>query len=210
MTAARFILGVTLFLAAISAARLARLAPAHRVLTITFALGIAADLARASLFALDTGLLARRALFLAFPAISAWCASAALLGPAMRPRARRAWLLGCVLAWLAFVAATIAIDPPRGSPAAEHLALVSRLASIAVELSVVVAFALRRERPTFTQTIALVLVAGDLGELAGPWAWPSAWKAWELARIQWGGVYAVVAWLQIRRSKWIQGLAQAQ
>lgn len=196
------------FAALVTAWQLVRAgAPAHRCIAIAATMSAAVAVIHPIAVADGASLLTRRAVFLAFPAISAWCAAASLLGPTTHERSRRAWALGCFLAWLAFVGVTAQIDPPRSSPAAEQIALASRLASLLVELGIVIAFALHRARPTFTQTIALVLVAGDLGELGGPWLWPSAWKAWELARVQWAGVYLLVAALQHHRRRWIRALA---
>jgi hypothetical protein len=182
-------------------------APSHRSIAAATTLSVAASIIHPIAVADGASLLTRRAIFVAFPSISAWCAAASLLGPTLHQRGRRAWALGCFLAWLAFVGVAAQINPPRSSPAAEQIALASRLASLLVELGIVIVFALRRKRPTFTQTIALVLVAGDLGELAGPWLWPSAWHAWELARVQWAGVYLLIATLQDRRRRWIRTLA---
>ncbi len=209
LSLAWFAFKAALLFAAVAARQLAREAPTHRPVATILAIAFVADVARAVLFALDTGLLARRALFLVFPAVSVWCTGAVLLGPSWGARRRAAWLAWCIATWALAVATFVHLNPPRGSPAVEHLALASRGATLAVELVIVLLFALRRRRPSFTQVVALLLFAGDAGELAGPWLWPSVWQAWELARGQWALVYGTVAAVQHARTRWIRRLHAA-
>lgn len=192
---------VALIIATSTAWRLRRVAPAHNVVFIALSLGLLADACRSALFAFETGLLLRRSLFLAFPSISAWCAVAAVW-----PNRSRIAAIYCGMNWISACSVLAFFNPPQGSVIAEHVAFSARLLAVGVEAVVLALFLAQRTRPTFTQMVAFVLVAGDCGELAGPWAWASAWRAWDLARIQWAGVYLLVAVMQHLRLRWINFL----
>lgn len=194
--------------AAWSAWRLARpeRAPSHRPIARALALALLCDIARAVLLAAGAPRPFRRALFLAFPALSLWCSAAALA--AGRPRGVRLAGGVALAVWCALAGGVALVDPPRES--FEQLAHVVHLVVVLVELLVVALLVVERRIPTITETVAMLLVAGDVAALAGPWRHPVVWQVWELARWQWAVVYSAITCVQVGRIRWTTGRSNAR
>jgi hypothetical protein len=193
--------------AAVSALRLARsgLAPSHR--PVAFLLGglLLADLARAP--ALGLPLLARRALYLAFPLLSAWASLE--VGLLARTRWHGAARVPIALLWALLVAFVAWCADPRGSPQHEALARAVHHAALLVEIlaaGAVVTRAVRELRPPdISATVILLLTAGDIGEVAGAWIHHGQVRDfWHLARVSWAAVYGISWYLQERRRAWLE------
>lgn len=183
--APRVIIGAAVVLAAIIARRDA----AHR--PVAWALGgvLAGDLVRAHV-ALSPQV--ELGIYLAAPALSAWCALRVLagLGPWSAPVAPGV-LCGAVL-WRALTV-----------PGAWELAHVA--AHVGALLVQLVAGVLwwRAPRPAgISETCTLVLAWGDVVALVGPLGWPKAWEAigwgWAAVAAQAGVIGAVLVVLQAR------------
>ncbi len=173
--------------AALSAVFLARpsLVPSHRVVAVVLCLAFACDVLRPFL-----PLPLRRSFFL-------------LCLP--RPNKDHLWGAGVFLyaLWVFGSAWFVFQNLPARDPYAVHVQGMVRLCATIIELVLVAIFALQRRVPTTSETVVLLLIAGDVGELVGPWAVREVWGAWELAQWQWTIVYCVVCMVQILRARWV-------
>jgi hypothetical protein len=183
--ASRLIIGAAVVLAAL----LARRDAAHR--PVAWALGgvLASDLVRAYV-ALPARL--ELALYLAAPALSAWCALRVLL----EDPPRRAALSGGIV-WGAPMAAALLVPE-----AWERVPLFAHLLALQVQIAAA-AFFWRSPRPAgISETCTLVLAAGDVLALAGPLGFPGFWSAlgwgWAAVAAQAGVIGAVLVVLQAR------------
>lgn len=197
----RHLVTLCLLLAAVAAARLARASryPIHRPVAVALGAAVALNLLRLGARAAGAPLVLDRALYLAFPALSLALAAEVLVLRWSRwaPVAR-----GAVAAlWLAGVVAVAVEAPPRGSPELQTFMGAAQLAVVVGELLLVAAFVARRQIPDITQTVVLLLVAGDVAERAGAWLYGHPGRDWDLARWQWAVVYLVIWYGQDRRSK---------
>ncbi|AUX33141.1 uncharacterized protein SOCE836_052950 [Sorangium cellulosum] len=171
----RLVIGAAVVLAAV----LARRDAAHR--PIAWALGgvLVGDLARA---ALELPPQVELALYLAAPALSAWCALRVLagLGPWAAPAAPLA--IWAAALWLA-------VAWPWFWP---HAPLAAHVAAVVVQGAAAVSFWRSPRAAGVSETCALVLAGGDVLALAGPLGFPEAW-----AKLGWGGP----SWRR-RRASW--------
>ncbi len=212
--AGRWLSIATLAAAALLAFLLARPGryPAHRPVAVVLGIAAAVNLARALLHGV-LPLAVDRALYLAFPALSAGLAVEllALRWSRWAPLGRAA----VAALWLAAVVAITVEAPPRRSPEAADFASAAQLAGIALQLAALVAFAVRGLSagghiiPDVSQTVALVLLAGDLAERAGPWLYGRPWRDWDLARWQWSVAYLTICYVQGRRLLWTKAIRAA-
>lgn len=184
-------------LAALTARRLARtpLLPSHRPVARALAFTWACDALRG----LGPPLGPTRALYLAFPVVSAALALEVL---GHLPR-RRTWAAAAG-AWVGLAAMVLVVSPPRRDPGLAAAFLALHFASLGVQALAAVLLALRRRVPTITELVALQLLAGDVAELVGPWLYGAVAEDWEIARWQWTVVYLSICAVQARRAQWLR------
>lgn len=121
--------------------------------------------------------------------------------------------VGVTAMYVVVVVAVIEADLPRRDPGIARLMGAVHLAAVAVQTSAFAGFVVKRlaarARPIVdvSRFVAMVLLAGDIAERAGPWLYGAPWRDWDLARWQWSLVYGVVWYLQHRRrSTWNQAI----
>lgn len=196
----RHLVTLCLFAAAVAAARLARASryPLHRPVAVALAVAVALNVARLAQGPLELD----RGLYLAFPALSLWLTAEVLV---LRwSRWAPVALAAVVALWLAAVAAVVVAAPPRGSTELQAFMGAAQLAVVVGELLLVALFLGRRHLPDVSQTVVLLLVAGDVAERAGAWLYGHPGRDWDLARWQWSVMYLVIWYVQHRRTTWIQ------
>lgn len=198
MTLAEACVRASFFGVALSAFVLARPSrlPSHRFVAHVLLIAFICDCIR-PFFPLPL----RRSLFLAFPALSALLAFGL---PRSNDKLLRSAGVFLFALWALGSAWFVLQNFPARDPFAIHAQGVVRLGATIVELVLVAIFALQRRIPTTSNTVVLLLVAGDVGELVGPWAAGATWGAWELARWQWTIVYCVVCMVQLLRARWLK------
>ena len=129
---------------------------------------------------------------LAFPAVSA---SLAITVYARR----RAWLAGVALLWAGALGYIVARYPEHRGAAITRVHLAAHLASVGAQLGVGVVFAFRHGWPGIRgearpeQEVVLILLAGDLAALAGPWLAGTPVQDWWLGQWVSAATYAVLA-----------------
>jgi hypothetical protein len=197
VTAGELAARLAFLLAALSARRLARtpFLPSHRPVARALAFTWACDALRG----LGPPLGATRALYVAFPVISAALALEVL---GRLPRTRTWAAAGG--AWAGIAAVVLVASPPRRDPGLAAAFLALHFVSLGVQALAVAALALRRRAPTVTELVALLLLAGDIAELVGPWLHGAVAEDWELARWQWTVVYLSITAVQARRVRWLR------
>ena len=182
-------------LATSSALLLARPAalPTHRPVALLLGFAFVADLLRAVV-----PLVISRGLFLGFPLLSV---ALALEVFGHGSKASRRALAG---AWGVLVVVVALAHPPRQDPGLARFFLAVHLGAIAAQVLAAIPKLARRAPITTSQTVALLLLAGDVGALLGGWLHGRPGRDWEITRWQWTVIYLVVCYVQVQRFRWIR------
>ncbi|XXY23347.1 hypothetical protein WME88_27425 [Sorangium sp. So ce216] len=187
MIVPRLIVGAAVVLAVL----LARREPAHRPLAVALGGVLAGDLVRA---ALELPSRVELALYLAAPALSAWCAIRVLAGYPLGKSLEAPVLL------LWAPAMTLAIVEPE---LWSHVPVLAHAVALFLQGGAALLFWRSPRAARTPETCALVLAAGDVVALAGPLGFPRVWAdlgyGWAVAAAQAGVMGAVLVVLQLRQ-----------
>lgn len=188
---------LALLAAVLSAWLLARRAPQHRPIARALSLLLAIDVARLATAGATEGLAFRVDVALT----AGWyvAMTGAVLGSFAKHLRWVDWI-PC----LATIVAAIYLLDIRGDELSETWRG-TWIVSTAAQLFTVAVYAARdRKVPGAPETVALILAAGSLADLAGPWcrAHPVGSVAWEIGRWQSAATWAIVTGAQIAR--WVK------
>jgi hypothetical protein len=99
------------------------------------------------------------------------------------------------LAYVVTVAALVLGYPTLRGETLRQAYLGIELAALAVALAAIIQWAWRRESPTLTHIVALLLLGTEIAALVGPWH-RDIFTGWDMARVMFAFTYAAITGLQ--------------
>jgi hypothetical protein len=100
------------------------------------------------------------------------------------------------LAYVVTLAVLVLGYPTIGGEVLRQVYLGIELAALAVALAAIIQWAWRRESPTLTHGVALLLLSGEAKLLLGPWH-HDIFAGWDAGRIMYATIYLVIAVVQV-------------